>query len=223
MRDYYEHRLSADRLLRCYQIAPPRIRRYLDAEIRFVAERVRGARRVLELGCGYGRVMKRLSLVASEVVGCDISQESLSFAASYMVPRRNYALVRANAVRTGFRAERFDATVCVQNGISAFSVDPRLVALEAARVTRAGGQILFSTYAAGIWKARLAWFREQAREGLIGPIDEAETQDGTIVCTDGFRATTLRPDTLQDLFGGLGLRATVREVDGSSVFCVAVR
>ncbi len=223
MRAYYEHHLAGARLLRCYRIARPRIQRYLDAEIRFASERLRGAGRVLELGCGYGRVMKPLSLVVREVAGCDIAQESLSLARSYLEPRRNVALVRANAVRLPFATGAFDATVCVQNGISAFGVDPRDLVAEAVRVTRTGGRILFSTYSARIWPERLEWFREQAREGLVGAIDEARTRDGTIVCTDGFRATTLGSKELARLFDGLVAETEVREVDGSSVFCVAVK
>lgn len=223
MRDYYEHRLAGDRLRRCYELASPRIRRYLDAEIRFVVERLRGRGRILELGCGYGRVMKRLSPFVSEVVGCDTSQESLSFAMSYLEPRGNCALVRANAVQTAFRTGAFDATVCVQNGISAFGADPRRLVSEAARVTRMGGHILFSTYSARLWPERLEWFREQAREGLVGPIDESRTRDGTIVCTDGFRATTFEPREFKGLFEDLGLQTEMHEVDGSSLFCVAVK
>lgn len=223
MRDYYERHLSGDRLLRCYELAGPRIRRYLDEEIRFVAERIRGGDRVLEFGCGYGRVMKRLSLVAREVVGCDTSRESLSLAQSYVEPRRNISLVRTNAAQSAFATGGFDATVCVQNGVSAFGVDPRRLVEEAVRVTRIRGQVLFSTYSPRIWPERLEWFREQAREGLIGPIDEARTTGETIVCKDGFRATTLDGDRLRRLFDGLASRAETYEVDGSSLFCLAVK
>lgn len=223
MRDYYEHRLAGDRLLRCYELASPRICRYLDAEIRFVAEQVRGARRILELGCGYGRVMKRLLPVVSEVVGCDTSQESLSVALSYLGPRRNHTLVRSDAAQTAFRAEAFDATVCVQNGISAFGVDRRRLAAEAARVTRGGGSILFSSYSPRIWDDRLAWFRAQSRAGLLGEIDDTRTGEGTIVCKDGFRATTVDAAEFERVFAGLGRSVTTQEIDGSSLFCVIVK
>ncbi len=223
MRDYYEHDLAGERLLKCYELASPRIRRYLDAEIQFVGERVRGARLVLELGCGYGRVMKRISAATAWVIGCDTSRESLAYARSYLSPRANYALVRANAAQMGFRSGAFDATFCVQNGISAFSVDPRQVVSEATRVTRPGGQILFSTYSPDIWEDRLAWFREQARAGLLGPIDERQTRNGTIVCTDGFRASTMAPGEFLRLFEGLGLKPDLHTVDSSSLFCVAVK
>jgi 2-polyprenyl-6-hydroxyphenyl methylase/3-demethylubiquinone-9 3-methyltransferase len=58
---YYKDKLSATNLLKCYEIATPRIKQYLDAEIQFTISNVRGAELVLELGCGYGRAMRALS------------------------------------------------------------------------------------------------------------------------------------------------------------------
>ncbi len=223
MGHYYETGLAGERLQRCYELASPRIRRYLDAEVQFVEEHVRGLHRVLELGCGYGRVMRPLSPVVRQAVGCDTSRVSLSLAIEYLRPRRNCALVRSDATQTGFRQGAFDATLCVQNGISAFAVDPRQLVAEAVRVTRVGGLLLFSSYSPKIWEDRLAWFREQAREGLVGDIDESRTQEGTIVCTDGFRATTFGPEDFRRVFEGIGCQATIREVDASSLFCVAVK
>ena len=221
MKDYYEDRLSGEALQKCYELAPPRIRRYLDDEVRFVAETLQGSRSVLELGCGYGRVMKRVSLVVPWIVGCDTSRRSLLLATSFMAPRQNFSLVRADASRLAFREAVFDAVFCIQNGISAFQVDRGRLVAEAVRVTRSGGSIVFSSYSPQIWEERLDWFREQARAGLIGEIDEARTGDGTIVCTDGFRATTVGAAEFIGLYTHLGLRPTVREVDGSSVFAVA--
>jgi len=221
MKDYYEDRLSGEALQKCYELAPPRIRRYLEEEVRFVAETLQGSRSVLELGCGYGRVMKRVSLVVPWIVGCDTSRRSLLLATSYMAPRQNFSLVRADASRLAFREDVFDAVFCIQNGISAFQVDRGRLVAEAVRVTRSGGSIVFSSYSPQIWEERLDWFREQARAGLIGEIDEARTGDGTIVCTDGFRATTVGAAEFIGLYTHLGLRPTVREVDGSSVFAVA--
>ncbi|MFB0514569.1 MAG: hypothetical protein ACETVQ_03225 [Candidatus Bathyarchaeia archaeon] len=46
-------------------MAPPRIKRYLNAEIRFVISNLQGKGLILELGCGYGRVMKEVSRFVS--------------------------------------------------------------------------------------------------------------------------------------------------------------
>jgi len=49
----------------------------------------------------------------------------------------------------------FDAVVCIQNGISAFQVDPFELVSESVRVARDHGIIFFSTYSEKFWHDRL--------------------------------------------------------------------
>lgn len=206
--------------MRCYQIASPRVQQYLRAEIAYALERVRTRDRVIELGCGYGRVLGPISDLAREVVGIDNAIESLRFAQSYLGHRPGIELVCSDAVNLPFPSGSFDVTLCLQNGISAFKVDPVRLMREGLRVTRRGGYALFSSYAAGFWMERLEWFRTQAADGLVGPIDEAKSGDGTIVCKDGFIATTVAPEEFSRLAAGHDAEVKIEEVDGSSLFCV---
>jgi SAM-dependent methyltransferase len=105
---YYKEKLSANELLRCYEVASPRIKQYLDAEIQFVISNLHSSDLVLELGCGYGRVMKAVSLFVSLVVGNDVSRESLEFARSHMESCRNYDVFLVDASRMWFRSCVFD-------------------------------------------------------------------------------------------------------------------
>jgi 2-polyprenyl-6-hydroxyphenyl methylase/3-demethylubiquinone-9 3-methyltransferase len=219
MSGYYDERLAAERLRQCYEIAPPRVRQYLEAEVRHVLTRVHPGDRVLELGCGYGRVMKRLTGAAGLVVGIDTSAASIAMAQRSLRARSLCRLAVMDAAALGFREASFDVVVCIQNGISAFLVDRRVLAQEALRVTRPGGRVLFSSYAAQFWEARLEWFALQAAHGLLGEIDRERTGDGVIVCRDGFRATTVEPEEFAALATDLGVRALIEQVDGSSVFC----
>jgi ubiquinone/menaquinone biosynthesis C-methylase UbiE len=220
---YYRERLSGVRLFRCYEVASERIRRYLDAEVDFVVSNVDGAGLVLELGCGYGRVMKRVSRFVGWVVGNDVSRESLEFARSHMESCRNYNAFLMDASRMGFRSCVFDVVFCIQNGISAFAVDKKRLIAESVRVTKNNGVILFSSYSPKIWEARLEWFRKQSLFGLVGEIDEEKTCDGTIVCKDGFRATTVSSNQFVELFDEFGLNASVIEVDESTIFCKVIK
>ena len=221
MNRYYEDTLSADRLRKCYRIAPPRIRQYLKAEADFVIDGVRGSGVVLELGCGYGRVMKQLARHVGIIVGCDTSRRSLKLARRTMRALGNIHLLCADASYLPFQQGAFDAVFCIQNGISAFGVNRQQLVTEALRVTGAGGSVLFSTYSRKIWRERLAWFRAQSEAGLIGEIDEVRTGMGTIVCEDGFRATTMRASELRRLFSEAGAKPRIMEVDESSLFCLA--
>ena len=219
MRDYYARSLSGERLRRCYEIAPPRVRDYLEAEIRFVLERLRDRDIVLELGCGYGRVTTRLTEVAERAVGIDTSEESLSLARQLTAPSARCSFLKMDALNLSFEASEFDKVVCVQNGISAFGVDQPSLLRQALRVTRAGGCALFSTYSEGIWLDRLLWFEEQAAAGLVGEIDYERTGNGVIACKDGFRSGVVSRQEFESLGSELGLVPTITEIDESSVFC----
>jgi len=218
MGGYYRDHLVGSDLQRVYELANPRIRQYLRAEVENVASQVRGMGRILELGCGYGRILGEIAPHVGRAVGIDIVSGNLRSATSYLRDRRNCDLALMNAVRLGFRDAQFDATICVQNGISAFRVPPSPLVAEAIRATRNGGRVLFSTYSPRIWSERLDWFRAQARAGLIGALDESQCTDGTIVCQDGLRLSTASGDELRRLFDDLGQRAEIREIDGSSIF-----
>jgi 2-polyprenyl-6-hydroxyphenyl methylase/3-demethylubiquinone-9 3-methyltransferase len=216
---YYSAKLAGERLRSCYELASPRVRRYLEAEIEFVRGRLRLTDRVLELGCGYGRVAFPLAEVAARVVAIDTSAESLALAHAGAPHGSRCDLVRADASALGFRDGVFDVVACVQNGICAFGVDPEVLVREALRVTRAGGRSLFSSYSAAFWPERLAWFEAQAAAGLMGTIDRDRTGGGTIVCEDGFRAGTFSPEAFRSLGRSLGVESVITTVENSSVFC----
>ena len=220
---YYKEKLSANKLHRCYEIAPPRIKQYLDAEIRFVISNFHGTDLVLELGCGYGRVMKAVSQFVSRIIGNDISKGSLELARSYIESCQNCAVSLMDASQLSFHSCIFDAVFCIQNGISAFGVNKKRLIAESIRVTKDNGIVLFSSYSPKIWKDRLEWFRKQSQFGLIGEIDEEKTRDGTIVCKDGFRATTVSSDQFVELFDEFRLTASIIEVDESSIFCKVIK
>ena len=217
--DYYADRLSAERLRRCYEVAPPRARQYLAAEIQHVLGKVGPADAVLELGCGYGRVLADLAARAAAVVGIDNSPSSIELAGQLLGETANCRLAVMDAAALGLRGGAFDLVICIQNGISAFKVNQRDLLRESLRVTKPGGTVLFSSYAAAFWSARLEWFERQAECGLIGEIDRQRTGDGVIVCRDGFKATTVGPEEFRALTSALGVQPIIEEVDGSSLFC----
>jgi len=221
MRGYYADRLSGDRLRSCYELASPRIRRYLAAETAFVRRHLTPDDMVLELGCGYGRAAVELAPAARRIVGIDNAPASIELARRMFGAVANCDFLVMDAMRLAFADAAFAKVVCIQNGISAFGEDRGGLLREALRVTRPGGKVLFSSYAAGIWPERLRWFEAQSAAGLLGPIDREQTGNGRIVCSDGFLTGTVTPEELQALGRAQGLTPTVTEVDGSSLFWIA--
>jgi len=220
MSGHYYDALSGDRLRLCYDLTPPAVRKYLDAEVRYILRTITANARVLELGCGYGRVLSALAPATCRLVGIDLSLSSLGHARRGLSHHAGFVgLVQMNALDLGFRAASFDLVCCPQNGISAFHVDQRRLILAAVRVAAPGGRVLFFSYADEFWPHRLEWFRIQAAHGLIGPIDEAATGNGTIACHDGFRATTVTPARFNELTRGIGTVVSVSVLEGASVVC----
>jgi SAM-dependent methyltransferase len=84
MPGYYTERLAAERLRACYDLAPPRTKAYLEAEIEFVLGRTTPSTLAMELGCGYGRVLGRLLPRVRVAFGIDTSPSSLSMALEYL-------------------------------------------------------------------------------------------------------------------------------------------
>lgn len=219
MSGYYNNTLAAERLEECYRLAPPRVREYLEAEVRHVLARIDERDSVLELGCGYGRALEPLSKKAAHVVGIDTSAASLDLARRRLGHLSHLKVMEMDAVAMSFPNGTFDVVVCIQNGISAFAEDRPKLVQESVRVANPGGTVLFSSYAEAFWADRLEWFQRQADAGLLGAIDRQNTGDGVIVCHDGFRATTMSPEAFRALAASLGLDASIEEVNGSSLFC----
>jgi SAM-dependent methyltransferase len=217
---YYAETLAGTRLQRCYDVAPPRVRQALDAEIGFVLSLVRTDSTILELGCGYGRVLRPLARRVRRAIGIDTSLISLCMAREFLSDCPNCRVAAMNAALLALPEREVDVVVCVQNGLSAFHLEPEAVMREACRVVRPGGMAVFSSYSDRFWPHRLEWFRIQSEAGLIGQLDDEATADGVIVCRDGFRATTLRIADFRALTDDLGVMSEIVEVDDSTVFCV---
>ncbi|MFX1534898.1 MAG: class I SAM-dependent methyltransferase [Promethearchaeota archaeon] len=219
MSGYYTDKLSAERLKQCYEIAPPRVQQYLDAELSYVLQKTRPGDMVLDLGCGYGRIIPCLAQKAGQVIGIDTSLDNLLLGQQTLQAISSCHLLNMDAVHLAFSDKVFDLVVCIQNGISAFHVDQQALIRESVRVTKLGGKVLFSSYSDKFWEPRIEWFQLQAEAGLLGEIDYEKTCNGVIVCKDGFKATTVTPKQFLSITRELGLKTKIIEVDESSIFC----
>ncbi|MGI6627132.1 MAG: class I SAM-dependent methyltransferase [Bacillota bacterium] len=219
MANYYAQNLNSTKLFQAYQTEHPRIKQYLDQEIDFVRQNLHGNEKVLEVGAGYGRIIKELAPFATSIVGIDISTASVGFGKDYLKECLNCSIQVMDAHNLGFD-EEFDVVLCLQNGLSAMKGQPKHLVGQCVRVLAPGGRAFFSTYSPKFWAHRLAWFHEQADKGLLGEIDLEKTRNGTIVCKDGFVATTFSEDKLKKLGEESGCHYCIEEVDESSLFLI---
>lgn len=215
MNNYYSEKLYAENLKLCYDIAPKRVQQYLREELNHVLKKTSKSDVILDLGCGYSRIIPQLTQKARIVVGIDISLANLLYGLRII---SKFNLANMDVINLGFQDSIFDVVVCIQNGISAFHVDLRKLIQETIRITKPGGLILFSTYSDKFWDHRLKWFQLQSEAGLLGEINYHESKDGTIICKDGFNATTIQPKQFLSLIKDYNIDIHIVEVDESSLF-----
>lgn len=219
MSNYYEDKLNSNGLVQVYDTKIQRVRQYLDAEIQFVKDYLKGSEKVLELGAGYGRIVKEISSFCSYITGIDISKDSVFLSEEYLKDIDN-GVVRQLDVHSIEATDQYDIVLCLQNGLSAMRIDTDEQIERILELVKPGGRMYFSTYSNKFWNYRIDWFVEQSEKGLLGELDFNKTKDGVIVCKDGFRATTHTIEDLNLIGERSGYPYEIKEVDESSLFLI---
>ena len=98
---YYTKKLSAFRLKQVYDTNPPRVQQYLEPEANHVLEKIQPKDKIIELGCGYGPVLRRLSEKAGFVIGIDTSHNSLLLGREMLADISRYFLLKTDAIQYG--------------------------------------------------------------------------------------------------------------------------
>jgi len=217
MKDYYIDNLSGNHLHRVYGLADERVKRYLQREIDFFRERISRGDQVLELGCGYGRILKALASDTHITEGIDNSPGNIELAGEYLHSEPGTRVRLMSVDDLEFPDNSFDLVLCAQNGLSAFGLDPLIVVREAIRVTKRDGRLYCCTYADSFWPGRLQWFHNQADAGLLGAIDEAKTGNGVIACVDGFISTSMTEVQFREIASTLNLAVDIVELSSGSL------
>jgi len=123
---------------------------YVDHHVfgaeRQIAEEDLAGRRVLDLGCGTGRLLPLLERT-SEVVGLDLVETALHHARE-REGAENASLVCSDARRLPFPTSSFEAVVFAFNGLDfAITTEERTRTLqELDRVVESGGTLVFSSH-----------------------------------------------------------------------------
>ncbi|KDE61217.1 class I SAM-dependent methyltransferase [Fusobacterium necrophorum] len=219
--NYYDSKLNAQKLRMVYETKIPRVEQYLNAEIDYVRKSLKGSENVLELGAGYGRIVKKLAPNCTSIVGIDISEDNVKLGNEYLKNVSNAKMMVMDVYNVTFK-NFFDTVLCLQNGLSAmkmtFDTIKKIMSL-----VSFGGKVFFSSYSEKFWDVRLQWFQEQASKGLLGEIDIEKTKNGIIVCKDGFEVTTASPEYFKELGESLAYPFEIKEIDESSLFLIITK
>ena len=137
------HRDIAERAELIWNWDSPSGRRRAARRAALLAEAadVRPGRKALELGCGTGIFLEKLSASGAAVTGIDLSADLIARCAARMRGAAHVRLVRGNAMQMPFPDASFDA---VYGSSILHHLDLEAALAEVARVLRPGGRAAFA-------------------------------------------------------------------------------
>ncbi len=94
---------------------PKEVQEYLDNEIEFINTHLVKGKSILEIGCGFGRLLEILSKNSKKVTGIDYSKNLLRIARERLKDKKNIELHHMNAKKLDFKDNSFDYVVCLDN------------------------------------------------------------------------------------------------------------
>lgn len=131
----------------------------------FVALKLGGTERILDVGCGTGE-FERMALEqfpSLALIGVDITPAMLDVARDKLAGTLQAKFLLASASALPFEAERFDAVVCAN--MLHHARCPREALEECARVLRPNGRLVLVDWCRDFWHCQLmhAWLRAADR------------------------------------------------------------
>lgn len=183
-----------DWVIRAYEVAPPAFAALLEDEAQWLTARTHQGR-VLEVGCGAGRLLRAAGLDRPGTVGLELVVRYLVAARAAV---RVAALIAGDALRPPLAAGVFDTVIMAQatlGSVGGEAVRRRFV-MSLADLVRPGGHLLLTAYGAGVRAARREWYEAQQAAGLLPPFDPERTRNGRFVFINGFVSEEMTPEAL---------------------------
>ncbi len=150
---------------------PKEFQRFLKKEMEIVQNLVREDDKVLDIGCGAGRAIPKISPLVSEYVGIDIDEEYLSKAKKIARKFDNSKVIKLNVETLSelFKKNEFDTSFCLFNTMGCFE-NYKKALKEIYNVTK--NKFYFSVCAKGSKKLRQEYYN---RIGVKAKSDKNET------------------------------------------------
>ena len=174
------------------QNQPDEIKRYVEAENRFLLENITSQSRLVDFGCGFGR---HLQLLADRLIyglGIDINEEDVRLGYELLRGYLNLELRVADARNTRIE-ETFDFAICMNNTLGNIEEREKVIS-EMRRVVLPSGLLLIGVYAENSVIPRIEWYQ---RTGLT----IQEVTEDYILTDHGFKSYHFSIDGLIRLLG----------------------
>lgn len=203
--EFHREEGHADFIIRCQQLAPPRIRALMRAEEEFLLALPEAADSFLDVGCGSGRILEALAGYSRRLAGIDLVSANLLYSRR-RVARPDLLLVRCDALSMPFLDRRFSAVGVMINTLGNFG-DGQLALLREMR--RVGGKVIAGCYSLEAEDTQREWYALLQAEGLLGPEDTTRSDRFHFVSRDGYVSERFDEGRLGGLLRAAGMRVEI--------------
>lgn len=212
VKKFYNNFNFADMVLGNSAGSPPAlIETVVQADVDYIIKKLSHDLDVLEVGCGFGRLVEELSKISKNVIGIDFSETQLSEARKKVGHLPNVELHNMHAEQLGFPNDTFDVVVCLNSSLGNMPGIETEVVKEMVRVAKPGGLIVVHVFA-NTPALKEAQFANYRRLNLVNIQDHGDA----VVTDEGFYSRRFSKQDLEELFAGAGLAPTiVQETLGS--------
>lgn len=157
--------------------ATPADKRFTETELAFILDRIDASAKVLDLGCGTGRITIPIAQKAHEVTGLDISSEMISKLRE-RVEKLNLKieLHLADMEQLPFENDSFDVITCVLSLMHLPVESRQSVFIEAGRVLKPGGKMIVAV--------KNSIFERLCRKDRFATIDITDIESNQLIFTN---------------------------------------
>ncbi|MEK6833128.1 MAG: class I SAM-dependent methyltransferase, partial [Nanoarchaeota archaeon] len=185
--------------------APELIQEFLDGEIEFISEHIKPNSSILEIGCGYGRLLKIMAKKSKQLVGIDFSNRMVELSKKNLEGKENVDIQLMEADKLTFNDNFFDYVVCLDNSFGNMPKIELDVLKEMKRVCKNGGEIIISVFSEN---AKDVQRENYERIGLTNIKDDGKA----IHTAEGFYSRRFAKEELKSLFNNAGLEPEIVKI-----------
>jgi len=184
---------------------PPKILKiFFDGDIAFIKNQKGKSEKILEVGCGFGRLLPYLSLLSKRVIGIDFSPEQIKNSAKIIKKRSNIQTMLMRAEKMRFKNNSFDCSLCLNNSLGNMPEIEMQVVREMKRVTKKSGKIIMRVFANNK-QVKQAQFNNYKRLGFTG----IRNKGRAVITNEGFYSRRFTKKDLVEIFSAADLNPKI--------------